>query len=214
MPKTPKHQLTCKPCATTFAPLDVVSKETVSLLHEEIEALYLADFKGGYLEECALNMGVSRPTFTKLLKSGRKKCVQMLLFNKALHVMLRPMTFVCAVPTDDGECLSKHFNVVRYFAMVEVEDATIRSLTLVDNPLHVMLSEQGNVPKKDEDAAGIGAGRILPPLFKTATHIICSNIGDGMRRNLEGLGLSIKSVSSTETKQPIVKMVKKYLLNS
>ena len=47
------------------------AKEAITLLSEEVEALYLMDLLELYQEEAALKMGVSRPTFARIIKSAR-----------------------------------------------------------------------------------------------------------------------------------------------
>jgi uncharacterized protein len=62
-----------KPICFSYGPLTCKPKETLSLSADEFEAMVLADFKGLYQEECAEALGVSRPTFAKLIKRARKK---------------------------------------------------------------------------------------------------------------------------------------------
>ncbi|MBN2963824.1 DUF134 domain-containing protein [Sulfurospirillum sp. T05] len=208
MPKAPKHRLTCKPCAGRFGALEAQGHEKISLLHEELEALYLADYKGLYHEECAKHLGVSRPTFAKLLKGGRKKCVQMLLFKKALHVNERATHLVYAVPTDDKQTLSLHFNVARYFALLFVESDVIARTVFLPNPLVTKIEAKGIVVQSDEDSMGFGAGRVIPELLKEATHVVCASVGEGMVRNLEGMGIRVEKINPTEHPLPLEKAIK------
>jgi len=48
-------------------------KEPVDLLYEEYEAIKLADYDLMNHQEASVLMGISRPTFARIYKSGRKK---------------------------------------------------------------------------------------------------------------------------------------------
>lgn len=60
--------------------------ELVVLGHEEVEALRLADVDGLYHEEAAATMGVSRPTFGRILESARHKLALALITGKGIQV--------------------------------------------------------------------------------------------------------------------------------
>lgn len=101
MPKRSCPKLTCKPKALHVGPLDSQPIHSLALLHEELEALYLADVKGFYHEECAKKMEVSRPTFAKLLKNARKKCAFMFLQGHSLHINPKSAKLRVIFPSDD-----------------------------------------------------------------------------------------------------------------
>jgi predicted DNA-binding protein (UPF0251 family) len=60
--------------------------EVVSLGHDELEALRLADFEGLYQADVAERMGVSRQTVGNILKEARRKVAEALLREKAIRV--------------------------------------------------------------------------------------------------------------------------------
>jgi predicted DNA-binding protein (UPF0251 family) len=70
-----------KPAAV---PLNML--EEVCLSVEEIEALRLKDLEGLEQEACAREMNVSRPTFQRILGSGRQKVADALVNGKAIKV--------------------------------------------------------------------------------------------------------------------------------
>ncbi|AHF97086.1 MAG: DUF134 domain-containing protein [Desulfurella sp.] len=77
-----KPQIKCfKPCGVPFNELHVNV-----LLHDELEALRLADYEGLYQEECAQRMNISRTTFGRTIESARKKVTDCLLYGKALVI--------------------------------------------------------------------------------------------------------------------------------
>jgi uncharacterized protein len=92
------------PDVTAFKPCGVPgwTLDTVELGLDELEAIRLADLEGLYQEEAAERMGVSRPTFGRLVESGRRKVAEALLGPKMLMfkggvVMIQGMrTFACA----------------------------------------------------------------------------------------------------------------------
>jgi predicted DNA-binding protein (UPF0251 family) len=53
---------------------------------DEFEALRLADLEGLYQEEAADRMGVSRPTFGRVVESARRKVADALVNAKALVI--------------------------------------------------------------------------------------------------------------------------------
>lgn len=53
---------------------------------EELEAIRLKDLEGLEQEECAVKMGVSRPTFQRILILAREKIADSLINGKAIHV--------------------------------------------------------------------------------------------------------------------------------
>ncbi|MBR9681314.1 MAG: DUF134 domain-containing protein [Candidatus Altiarchaeota archaeon] len=60
--------------------------ETIPLLVEEYEAVRLADFKGKSQSAAAKEMGVSQPTFHRMLVSARKKVSDALINGKAIKI--------------------------------------------------------------------------------------------------------------------------------
>jgi uncharacterized protein len=60
--------------------------ETVRLELGELEAMRLCDYSGCEQAEAGAQMGVSRGTIFRLLKSGRAKVLEAILENKALLI--------------------------------------------------------------------------------------------------------------------------------
>ncbi|MBN2379116.1 DUF134 domain-containing protein [candidate division WOR-3 bacterium] len=60
--------------------------EQVVLSQEEVEALRLVDLGGMYHEQAAEIMGVSRPTFGRVLQSARSKLTDALINGKSVRV--------------------------------------------------------------------------------------------------------------------------------
>jgi uncharacterized protein len=60
--------------------------EEVVLSLDEFEALRLADLDGAYQEAAAAQMGVSRPTFGRIVESAHRKVADALVHAKALRI--------------------------------------------------------------------------------------------------------------------------------
>lgn len=61
--------------------------EEIQLEADEMESLRLADFEGLYHEKAAKKMGISRPTFGRILESARKKVASALVKGQALQIL-------------------------------------------------------------------------------------------------------------------------------
>ena len=71
-----------------FKPVGVPLQElkTITLLHEELEALRLVDMEERYQEEAAEQMNVSRSTLQRIVSEARSKVVQALTEGAALRI--------------------------------------------------------------------------------------------------------------------------------
>ena len=86
-PKKCRH-IKCKANAYYFKPrgIPLVDLEDVVLSIDELEAIRLADYIGLYHEKAAAEMKVSRATFGRILRQGRKKVSEALIMGKALRI--------------------------------------------------------------------------------------------------------------------------------
>ncbi len=77
-----------QPACRTFKPAGIPGKalEEMGLTMEELEALRLADMEGLYHETAAQMMGVSRPTFGRILQEARRKVATALVAGMALNI--------------------------------------------------------------------------------------------------------------------------------
>jgi predicted DNA-binding protein (UPF0251 family) len=76
------------PRATYFKPAGIPLRmlDEVRLSVEEAEAIRLKDLEGLEQEQGAEKMNISRPTFQRLLASGRQKMADALLKSKAIKI--------------------------------------------------------------------------------------------------------------------------------
>jgi uncharacterized protein len=60
--------------------------EVIVMTLDEFEAIRLADLGGLYQEQAAEQMGVSRPTFSRIIESAHRKVADALVHGKALQM--------------------------------------------------------------------------------------------------------------------------------
>jgi uncharacterized protein len=190
-----RRNITIQPTAFRFGPLDQDPKARLELQADELEALYLADYKGLYQEDCARELGVSRPTFAKIIKGARRKSVEMLIYGKGIDLARHRQSFTVVFPTNDRITIHPYFLTARYFAFAKIEKETIDSISYTANPVYDALVAQGVEITDDTCASGMAAGRMIPPLLKGAQILVVHELGEGMRRNVEGLGLNIEDTT-------------------
>ncbi len=82
------RRVMAEPGVTYFKPAGVPLSELgeSELLVDEYEALRLKDLEGKGQEECAKLMGISQPTFHRLVSSARKKIAGALVWGKAIKI--------------------------------------------------------------------------------------------------------------------------------
>ena len=202
-----KRNISLKPTCFSYGPLTQKPKEVMQMSEDELEALYLADFRGLYQEDCARELGVSRPTFAKIIKSARKKATEMLMYGKGIELVQEKRSFVLVFPTDDRISIHPYFLTAKFFAFAAIEDDAIVSISYTSNPVYDALAAQGTAIVDDESAKGMAAGRIIPPLLKKAHMLVVRSLGEGMRRNIEGLGLNIEQTDLTDIDTVLEKLL-------
>lgn len=87
MPRTKKcRKIEHPPIYDGYKPIGVSSSnlDSISLQLEEYEAIRLADYENLKQEDAAISMNVSRPTFTRIYNSARKKIAQSFIEGKTL----------------------------------------------------------------------------------------------------------------------------------
>ncbi len=95
-----------KPISSMFHPagIPVHELDEIVLTLDEFEAIRLADLEGMYQEQAAERMGVSRPTFGRILAVAHRKTADALAHGKALRIeggtihVERPGSLRCGCP--------------------------------------------------------------------------------------------------------------------
>jgi predicted DNA-binding protein (UPF0251 family) len=94
-PRCPRR-VAAPPRCSYFKPagIPMAHLEEVALSVDEFEALRLADLEGLYQDEAAARMGVSRPTFARIVEASRRKVAEVLVHGRALRIAGGPVAFV------------------------------------------------------------------------------------------------------------------------
>jgi len=89
MPRPRKIRRVSKPpICSRFKPVGIPARllDVVDLSVEEYEALRLADYEGLEHKDAAEKMGISRPTFTRLIDQARKKIASGIIDGKEISI--------------------------------------------------------------------------------------------------------------------------------
>jgi len=138
------------PRLTFFKPAGVPLRELeeVGLTVEELEAIRLKDLLGLEQEACAEKMGVSRPTYHRVLSAARAKVAEALVNGKAIRVeggnfqvvMRRFRCEKCGyqweVPCGQGACGAE-------MSCPECGDRDVRRIDEEGKPFNCLHWEQG-----------------------------------------------------------------------
>ena len=107
MPRPFCHRrVTGQPAASVFKPAGIptVMLDEVVMTLDEFEALRLADLDELYQERAAEQMHVSRPTFSRIVASARRKIADALVHGKSLRIEGGPVQ----VPMGPRRCCRRH----------------------------------------------------------------------------------------------------------
>lgn len=94
MARPPRQRIvSAQPIAAVYKPAGVPASQLrwINLTLDEFEAIRLIDGEGLDQETVAVQMGVSRPTVTRILASGRFKIAQVLIHGQALVIRGGPV---------------------------------------------------------------------------------------------------------------------------
>jgi predicted DNA-binding protein (UPF0251 family) len=83
-----RRRVAGQPEASVFKPIGVPLRDLqeVVMTLDEFEALRLADLEGLYQQQAAEQMGVSRPTFSRIVDAAHRKLADALVHGKALRI--------------------------------------------------------------------------------------------------------------------------------
>lgn len=170
------RNISFQPLFKSFIPSDRPYINTVKLLDEEIEAIYLMDVKGCYQENAAAQMEVSRPTFTRILKNARKKLASAIVSGSKIEIESKTDNFMVAVCSDKD---MKNLHPMQEFIYIFLlEDTKLRLIKKLKNPAYEGLKK---------------VAQVLPEIFSEnkVTIFITSKIGEGLKNSLIAKGISI-----------------------
>ncbi|WP_333803607.1 DUF134 domain-containing protein [Sulfurospirillum sp.] len=175
-----KRSISFRPPCSHFVPYERTShEESISLLAEEVEALYLMDLLELYQEEAALKMEVSRPTFARIIKSARNKVALALLGGHALHLESSKERYTVALCSESETSPYTALNPKgRYIHFFTLENHQICEHRIISNPLLINQTKPSSV---------------LSELFvkQRVNVFITGNIGQGFKSTLSTKGIPV-----------------------
>jgi predicted DNA-binding protein (UPF0251 family)/predicted Fe-Mo cluster-binding NifX family protein len=172
-----QRNLHFKPTVTEYTPANSEINGVCNLLHEEIEAIYLMDVMNLYQEDAAKKMGVSRPTFTRILKSARNKLANAIVSGyKIVFEDSKKDEFIIAVCSSDEKTLDNIDPKQEFIHIYKVNPQKILLLDVIVNPSFLETKKPAIV---------------LPSIFlqNNVNIFISSKIGEGLKNSLISKGI-------------------------
>jgi len=140
-----KRNLQFKPMCRTFGSLSCQSDDTIYLLHEEIEALYLMDNQGLYQADAAQQMEISRPTFARILKIAREKVSMMLITGANLKIEDEKDEYVVMLASMKQDILELGKADAPFLMVYRIDENKIIEKQVLENPVFVEMKRPGQV---------------------------------------------------------------------
>jgi len=131
-----KRHLQFKPKYRKFTNTEYPSEETIQLLHEEIEALYLMDSKELYQADAAKEMGISRPTFARIIKSARQKVTMMLMTGANLEIIDEKEDIMIIIPSQKENNIIKSIPKAPFLLIYHIKNQKILKKEVIENPVY------------------------------------------------------------------------------
>lgn len=172
------RKLSFKPLFKTFVPKECMPEGITTLLHEEIEAIYLMDVLNLYQEDAAKKMEVSRPTFTRILKCARKKLAKALVCGHAINFQDEKDESIVAAFSDTQDSITNGIPTSKYILLYKQSDKKFELLEVLENPSYQNLQKPA----------------IALPSFLLNNNVnilVASKVGEGLKNSL-----SIKGIKS------------------
>lgn len=171
-----KRNLSFKPICKGFKTTECNNEYKIHLLHEELEALYLMDIKELYQADAAKKMGISRPTFARILKDARSKVAMMLVTGSTLIIEDEKDDYLVMIPSANKDNLEISDVKARYFHIYEVKNKEVIKRKVVKNP---MLEQD------------IRPAQIIPQICNKEgiNFFVAKSIGAGLKNSLLSLGV-------------------------
>jgi len=140
-----KRNLQFKPVCRSFGSNECRTEETIYLLHEEMEALFLMDSKELYQADAAKEMGVSRPTFARILKNARQKVTMMLVTGSNLEIEDEKSDILIMVPSIEKDNIKEAKPNAPYLHIYYVDNQKIFHQQTINNPVYQEKKRPGQI---------------------------------------------------------------------
>ena len=172
-----KRTLNLKPHVKAFGPLGQKGENSITLFHEEIEAIYLMDLLGLYQADAAKKMNVSRPTFSRNMKSAHEKVAVALISGANLIIKDQKEDYRVAFCSSDKEAYKTITPLQPYIIILHINAGEVVDTEILDNPVFI---EKGK------------PGQLLPGFLSehNVNFFVSSSIGEGLKHTLAAKGVS------------------------
>ena len=171
-----KRNYNFKPKYKEFKAINCDNCTTIHLLHEEMEALYLMDNLGLYQADAAKKMGVSRPTFARIIKNARQKVATFLITGATLKIEDEKEDYIVAIAsTSNKEILLGEPNS-KYIYIVHIHQDKIVDKKVYQNPTITQ---------------SMRPGQVLPQMLNelNVNYFLSTSIGTGLKEALKAKGI-------------------------
>lgn len=197
MPRPVNGRRLCAPIhPRVMKPAGVPAREIEEIVlgFDEAEALRLADLVGLYQEAAARHMGVSRPTFGRIIESARRKVADAVLNGKALRieggeVIIKEegeRTMKIAAPSRNGE-IDEHFGHCKEYLVFAAKGKELVSEGTIESP----------------EGCGCKSNIAATLAARGVTHMVAGNMGDGAVRVLSSHGIAVVRGASGDAKSAV-----------
>jgi predicted DNA-binding protein (UPF0251 family) len=172
-----KRTLNFKPIVKAFGPLESAGENSIILFHEEIEAIYLMDLQGLYQADAAKKMDVSRPTFSRIMKSAHEKVAMALISGANLIIQDQKEDYRVAFCSSDKEVFTLLTPQQPFVIIYHIELGKVVDTQIMDNPVYVQKGKPG---------------QLLPSFLSehNVNFFVSSTIGEGLKNSLRAKGIS------------------------
>jgi predicted DNA-binding protein (UPF0251 family)/predicted Fe-Mo cluster-binding NifX family protein len=171
---------------------------------DEAEAIRLADLEGLYQEAAARRMGISRPTFSRIVESARRKIADAIVNGKVLRIEGGAVTIEegeqtmkIAAPSRDGQ-IDEHFGHCKEYLVFGVKGTELVPEGTIASP----------------EGCGCKSGVAVDLARAGVTHMVAGNMGAGAVRVLGSHGISVVRGASGDAREAVQAFVNGTLADS
>jgi len=172
------------------------SNGNIKLNSDEMEAIYLMDYKAMYQEDAAALMGVSRPTLSRIIKDARHKIASALVCGLDINIEDKKENFTIACCIDNKENPTSILPKDRYISILHIEKDKIKDIKYIENQSYDLRKRPGEV---------------LPQILEqeNVNYFITSKIGSGLKAAIFTKGIHVIMCDEFKSYQLIVEDILK-----
>ncbi len=186
-----------KPKFKEFVPVGFDEGNKIKLNHDEIEALFLMDYQNMYQEDAAKQMNISRPTFSRIIKSARQKIATALVCGASINLEDQMEEYIAALCFSD-DSFSSTTPSEQNIAFIKIKNGKVIDVAKIDNPLN-------NSEHRP--------GALLPGFFAAndVNFFISSKVGTGLKNSLLTKGIYVVETNKIESFDDVIEEIRKGL---